>query len=113
MALRRTTAQVGVICYAANFLSGLLVPFFQFGVPEDFNIGIYMLGFFALILFLVVGATPSNEAEEWGSIWPSVGYDNAIDAIYTRGPRRIRFEEMDELDVQKNIIDGMTTTFGD
>jgi hypothetical protein len=113
MALRKTIAQVGVISYMVGTGSEFLISFVPIALPQYAIIGSYTLGFFALILFLVVGAAPSNETEEWGSMWPLVGYDNAIDAVYTRGPWRIRFEEMDELDVQKNITEGMTMMFGD
>jgi len=44
-------------------------------------------------------------------MWPLVGYDNAIDAIYTRGPWRVRFQELEESETQKNVTSGMISLF--
>jgi hypothetical protein len=44
-------------------------------------------------------------------MWPLVGYDNAIDAIYVRGPWLQRFDELDEMDAQKRMTTAMIDWF--
>jgi hypothetical protein len=67
---------------------------------------------FGIFILLIAAIMPGSAQEEWGSMWPLVGYDNAIDAIYTRGPWWTRFEELEDQERQKGVVDGMTTLFG-
>ena len=46
-------------------------------------------------------------------MWPLVGYDNAIDALYVRGPWLVRFQELDEMDRERNVTHGMAQLFED
>lgn len=45
-------------------------------------------------------------------MWPLVGYDNAIDAIYVRGPWLLRFEELEEQEKEQRVANGMRRLFG-
>ena len=107
---RKTVAQVGVILYTISTISSIVVPYFTFISSEYFGLVLVFESVWP-ILFLVAAIMPTNKDEMWGSMWPLVGYDNVIDGIYTRGPWRIRFAEMDELDREKNVTVGMTSMF--
>lgn len=63
-----------------------------------------------LILF-VAALTPGPSDETWGSMWPLVGYDNAIDALYVRGPWRQRIYELDQQDQKDRITIAMGKWF--
>ncbi len=104
-------AQAGVVLFILQMLGPTYAPYFgnlvgQLTLPVYIGIqmGIWLLAIAALI--------PQKKGEEWGSIWPLVGYDNAIDAICTRGPWWVRFDELAEQERERGITDGMNTLFG-
>ena len=102
MTLRKAVAQAGVLLYLTSY------------VPLP--IGLPMLpaaGVAGLLLLLLAAILPSGEGEIFGSMWPLVGYDSAIDALYVRGPWMVRFQEMDEMDRERNVTNGMTLLFED
>lgn len=109
---RKKVAQVGVAFWIMSLLGPVFSPYL---LLAPYNLVLLLsvllgLGIFALFVAALI---PSNKDEEWGSIWPLSGYDNAIDAIYTRGPWLIRFQELDELDRERGVSSGMTTIFGE
>ncbi len=69
--------------------------------------------FAGLFLLLPAATLPSGEGETFGSMWPLVGYDNAIDALHVRDPWLVRFQEMDEMDRERNVTHGMKLLFED
>ena len=100
MTWRKAVAKAGVLLY--------LTPY----VPLPFGLPILpAAGFAGLFLLLLAAVLPSGEGETFGSMWPLVGYDNAIDAPYVRGPWQVRFQEMDEMDRERNVTHGMTLLF--
>ena len=104
--------QFGVVLFITSLLSFILGPFL-FLVNGEFVV-LPLILFQSGIWFLFLAAIlPENKQDEWGSMWPLVGYDNAIDAIYVRGPWLVRFEELEEAEVQDNVGAGMTTLFGE
>jgi hypothetical protein len=109
--LRKAVAQVGVLFFITSMLMDVFNPFIVF---LSGWLSILPFAVFESDIFLLVIASllPVNNREEWGSMWPFVGYDNAIDAIYTRGPWWVRFEELEDQERQKEVVDGMTTLFG-
>jgi hypothetical protein len=62
-------------------------------------------------LLIIAAVLPDNERDTWGSMWPLVGYDNAIDAIYTRGPWLTRYQELLEQETDRNVTDGLAHLF--
>lgn len=65
----------------------------------------------AIILLIAASVLPGRESDTWGSTWPLVGYDYAIDAVYTRGPWLIRFQELEDAERERRITDSMTCLF--
>jgi len=103
--LRKALAQAGVLL----FLTSYVVPYLGF-----FGLPILLLpaaAFVGLLLLLLGAITPSGQGETFGSMWPLVGYDNAIDALYVRGPWLMRFQEMEDLDKQRNVTIAMGLLF--
>lgn len=95
---------MGVVLYVGSYLS-IAVPFFWVTVvPFLFTVTSGFVLFVAAVL-------PGNPHEVWGSIWPLSGYDNAIDAIYTRGPWWQRFYELDEQEAENRTTAAMATWF--
>jgi hypothetical protein len=109
--LRKPIAQVGVILYIASTLASIIYPFIAYSSGW---LSILPIAFFSSGIFVLVFASvlPSSEGEKWGSMWPLVGYDNAIDAIYTRGPWWMRFEELEEQERERRTVEGMQGLFG-
>ena len=101
---RKVTAQVGVVLYALS----LIAPAVPVLWSTLFPFLLTLLG--GLILF-IASLIPSTKGETWGSMWPLVGYDNAIDAIYVRGPWRQRFMELDEMETEGRVTAAMTEWF--
>ena len=52
---------------------------------------------------MVAAILPEREDELFGCMWPLSGYDNAIDAIYTRGAWMVRIQELDDEDALKSL----------
>ena len=109
--LRKPVAQVGVLLFIASTLEGIFLPFtvYSSGWLSMLPIALFSSGIFVL---LIASVLPASERDEWGSMWPLVGYDNAIDAIYTRGPWRVRFAELEEQEREQGVVDGMNSLFG-
>jgi 8-oxo-dGTP pyrophosphatase MutT (NUDIX family) len=102
-----------VVLFVASQLFPLLpLPLVTFAVQSVPGIsGIFYLIVFSAFVLLIAALIPGSPRETWGSMWPLVGYDNAIDAIYVRGPWLQRFEELDELDAQKRMTTAMSDWF--
>src|SRR5438445_11382780 len=97
MTWRKAVAKAGVLLY--------LTPY----VPLPFGLPILpAAGFAGLFLLLLAAVLPSGEGETFGSMWPLVGYDNAIDAPYVAGPWQGRCLEMDGMAAERNVTQGMT-----
>lgn len=114
--LRKRVAQVGVVIYILSLLSMFLpIPMILFGVGALVLGDVVALGIASVIfggaVLVVAALIPATPGETWGSMWPLVGYDNAIDAIYVRGPWWQRFAELDELDRQRRINTAMDGWF--
>jgi len=109
--LRKPVAQVGVILYVASMLASIFYPFIEYssGWLSILPISFYSSGVFVL---LVASVLPTSESDEWGSMWPLVGYDNAIDSVYTRGPWWVRFGELEERERERRVVEGMRGLFG-
>jgi hypothetical protein len=107
LGLKQTLAQAGVILFIFWTTSSVWGPFFgQLFLPS------YLTTMAWMPLFVVAALLPEGQREAWGSMWPLVGYDNAIDAIYTRGPWLARFEELDERARERQLTEGMDALFG-
>ena len=107
--LKKTVAQFGVVLYITSMLESIFYPFiFLSGWLLIIPIVFFESG---ILLLLVAAVLPSSGEDRWGSMWPLVGYDNAIDGIYTRGPWRVRFQELEESETQKNVTSGMISLF--
>lgn len=110
--LRKRVAQVGVILLVSSQLLQLLAPFVIIAVESvPVILGIFYLTSFGAFVLLIAALIPGSQGETWGSMWPLVGYDNAIDAIYVRGPWLQRFEELDEMEAQKRMSTAMSDWF--
>jgi hypothetical protein len=107
--LRKRVAQIGVVLY----ILGMTVPYFYYLVPGSLSLAVAIFFSSGVFVLLIAGLLPSRKEEEWGCIWPLSGYDNAIDAIYTRGPWLMRFEELDEIDKERGVSTAMTEMFGE
>jgi len=104
-------AQAGVIIFILSLLDPIFLPFVQF-IAGPLTLPIYIWLQLGIVLLLVAALLPASSEEEWGSIWPLAGYDNAIDAIYTRGPWWARFDELTEEGRQRQITEGISQMFG-
>jgi len=104
-------AQVGALLFIISMLEDVFYPFIVFvsGWLSILPIVLFSSGIF---LLLIASVLPASDEDEWGSMWPLVGYDNAIDAIYTRGPWWVRFEELEEQERQRRVTEGMNILFG-
>ncbi len=102
--VRKRVARVGVVLFVLSTLAPM-VPLIWSGF-----LTILVTGLSGLVLF-AAALMPSNSEETWGSMWPLVGYDNAIDGLYVRGPWWERFRELDELDVQMRTTTAMSDWF--
>jgi hypothetical protein len=109
--LRKPVAQAGVVLYIASTLASVFYPFvvYSSGWLSILPIAFFSCGIFFL---LIASLLPTSERDEWGSMWPLVGYDNVIDAIYTRGPWWVRFGELEEKERERRIVEGMQALFG-
>ncbi len=108
--LRKAVAQVGVILFIASMLDGIFYPLvYSSGWLSILPILFFSCGIFVLLLASIL---PASQEDKWGSMWPLVGYDNVIDAIYTRGPWWVRFEELEEQEREQGVVDGMKGLFG-
>jgi hypothetical protein len=87
MSFRKSVGQVGVVLYLASMIPPLSLA----ALP-------------GLLLLIIAFLFPQKEGELFGSMWPLVGYDNAIDAIYTRGPWMVRIQELDEEDLRRKAV---------
>jgi hypothetical protein len=109
MSLKKRVAQIGVVLY----ILGTVVSLVFYLVPDSLTLPVAIVNSSGVFVLLIAGLLPSRKEEEWGCIWPLSGYDNAIDAIYTRGPWLMRFQEADEIDMEGRISRAMTTMFGE
>lgn len=111
--LRKRVAQAGVILFIASLLAPVfLVPFSVLGG----GVGLEVVAFFPLVVFsgmllFIAALMPGTKGETWGSMWPLVGYDNAIDSLYVRGPWWQRFEELDEMEAERRTTTAMSEWF--
>ena len=110
--LRKRVAQIGVTLFIASLLAPVLALPFSIIGAAGFGVAVY----FPLIILsgaVLFAATliPETPGEIWGSMWPLVGYDNAIDALYVRGPWLTRFEELDEMEAAYRITIAMSEWF--
>jgi hypothetical protein len=105
--LRKIFAQAGVVFLVASYAEGVVFPFLS-GFPSEYGALAFSVPQLGIWLLLIASVLPGSEKDEWGSIWPLAGYDNAIDAIYTRGPWLVRFQESDEQEAQQRITSSMT-----
>lgn len=100
---------MGVIFYILPMID-LLLP--AIGLTFGFSLLSPTVEFLGLLLLLVASVIPKkNEDDTLGSMWPLVGYDNAIDAIFIRGQWIVRMMEMDEKDANNNITSAMMSIF--
>ncbi len=102
--LRKQVAQVGVVLFVSSYLAPLLPFLWGSAYP-------FLLTVLSGPVLLVAALIPSSKEETWGSMWPLVGYDNAIDAIYVRGPWWQRFEELNEVEAQERTTAAMREWF--
>ncbi len=110
--LRKRVAQAGVILFIASLLAPVfLVPFSVLGGTDLGVVAFFPLVVFSGMLLFIAAVMPGTKDETWGSMWPLVGYDNAIDALYVRGPWWQRFEELDEMEAEKRTTTAMSEWF--
>jgi hypothetical protein len=106
LSLKQRLAQVGVVSFILCLTAGAWGPFLG---------GFFLPAYFACMawmpLLVIAALLPESERDSWGSIWPLSGYDNAIDAIYTRGPWRVRYDELADQETQRNVTDGLGNLF--
>jgi len=111
--LRKRVAQAGVILFIASLLAPVfLAPISALGG----GMGLEVVAFFPLVVFsgmllFIATLIPGTKGETWGSMWPLVGYDNAIDSLYVRGPWWQRFEELDDMEAEKRTTTAMSGWF--
>lgn len=98
--IRKRVAQVGVVLFVGSLLSPAVPVVWDTPLP-------LMVTLLGGVVLLAAALIPGNAEETWGSMWPLVGYDNAIDGLYVRGSWRERFEEMDEVEAQKRRTTAM------
>ena len=110
--MKKLIAQVGVILFIFQMLAVIYEPFL-FSLGGQFLLFFYFFVQSGVVLLIVAALLPTSPKDEWGSIWPLAGYDNAIDAIYTRGPWWVRFDELREQERQRGVTEGMNTLFGE
>ena len=98
--LKKRAAQVGVSLLVASYMTAILPAVWNTVLPFLFTAS------YPLVL-LIAALLPEPPDETWGRIWPLAGYDNAIDAIYVRGPWWQRFYELDEQEAQTRVTAAM------
>lgn len=113
MISRKKVAQVGVVLFIVSLVQGIFLSPLAFIGPDNPILPMLGIGSAGIFVLLIATLLPASDQDEWGSIWPLAGYDNAIDAIYIRGPWLIRLQELDEIDLQRNLTSGITTMFGE
>ena len=96
--------------FIASIMSGIFEPLVPFSL-NPCSVLLYSVLELGIVVLAVAAILPQSDQDEWGSMWPLVGYDNAIDGIYTRGPWRTRFEELEEQEVQGRVTLGMIGLF--
>ncbi len=109
---RKKVAQLGVALLVLSLLQPVWEPY-VFYSSGYLVLAVYALVSSGIFILFIAALLPSKKEEEWRSMWPLSGYDNAIDAIYTRGPWLIRFQELEEQDRERGVSSGMTTMFGE
>lgn len=107
---RKRVAQIGVVLFIISMVSGIFEPFIPFS-SNLYSMLLYSVLELGIVVLAVAAILPQSDQDEWGSMWPLVGYDNAIDGIYTRGPWRTRFEELEEQEIQGRVTSGMIGLF--
>jgi len=100
-------AQGGVVAFIFWMLAGIWGP-----LGGELFLPLFLPTWMWMPFFVVSALIPGSDRDDWGSIWPLSGYDNAIDAIYTRGPWLVRYEELEELEAERNVADGLNSLFG-
>jgi hypothetical protein len=111
--LRKRFAQVGVILFVAYLLAPILTVSFvvlggiSTGALEIF----YPTTILGISVLFIASLIPETSGETWGSMWPLVGYDNAVDGLYVRGPWLQRFQELDEMEAQNRMTTAMSDWF--
>lgn len=110
---RKKVAQFGVLLFTLSLLQAVWAPYIFLLGPDYLVLPLSVLSSSGIFILFIVALIPPNSEEKWGSIWPLSGYDNAIDAIYTRGPWLVRFKELDEQDRERGVSSGMATMFGE
>lgn len=111
--LRKRVAQAGVLLQIAAALGPVLaVPFSVIGGPPGIGIAVFTpLLLLSGPVLLLAALLPGTPEETWGSMWPLVGYDNAIDGLFVRGPWWQRFYELDEQEAQNRVAVAMGSWF--
>ncbi len=109
--MRKVVAQTGVVLFILQMLGPIYAPYIQY-VTGQWTLPVFIGIQMGICLLVIAAIIPQKEGEEWGSIWPLAGYDNAIDAIYTRGPWWVRLDELAEQERERGIAAGMNTLFG-
>ena len=109
--LRKLVAQFGVVIFITQMLVATFGPLL-FSLIGELALPVYLYFQSGIFILLIAAVLPTNAQEERGCMWPLVGYDNAIDAIYTRGPWWVRFEELDVQEQQKRVAERMNELFG-
>jgi hypothetical protein len=108
--LRKLVAQVGVLLFIGSMLEGIFSPFIIF-VSGWFPLLLVLFFECGIFVLVIASLLPAREGDAWGCMWPLVGYDNAIDAVYTRGPWWVRFAELEEQARERGVIEGMHRLF--
>ena len=109
--LRKRFAQAGVLA----FIVGMGAPIPPIAVLGDRAVGVLEGSVLAILsgglLLAIAALLPEPPKETWGSLWPLVGYDNAVDSLYVRGPWWLRFQELDEAEAEERISSAMGEWF--
>ncbi len=108
VSLRKRVIQLGVILLVAQQL-GESIGYVLFLVPG--SIVVFLVVSSGIFVLLGAAVWPSSESDTWGSMWPLMGYDNTIDAIYSRGPWMTRFQELEEAEAERRVVESMALWF--
>jgi len=87
---------------------GLSIGYASFTVFGEFALGAFVVINSGIFLLMVAELWPASDDDSWGSMWPLVGYDNAVDAICTRGPWLMRSQEADEAERVRELRMGFS-----
>lgn len=103
---RKAMVQVGVVLFLLQMSQFIYIPS-AYSLPGD-DVLVLNLVLSMGVAFLFVAALLSSRGQDsWGSIWPLIGRDVAIDGIYTRGQWHVRYQETDEQDRARSVTTGM------